>query len=61
MNYGDQSELTSDDKNDLRTLYHLAWNGKLTHVNGTPIKFVTPFHSNANNSWIAMEIPDQRQ
>jgi hypothetical protein len=45
MNYGSQSELTSDDKNDLRRLYQLAWRGELTQINGTPVKFVKPFHT----------------
>jgi hypothetical protein len=45
MNYGDLSELTDEDKSDLRTLYQLAWSGKLTNINGTPIRFVKPFHT----------------
>ncbi len=45
MNYGSQSVLTFDDKNDLKRLYQMAWNGELTQVNGTPIKFVRPFHT----------------
>jgi hypothetical protein len=45
MNYGDASELTNQDKSDLDKLYELAWVGELTHINGTPIKFVTPFHA----------------
>jgi hypothetical protein len=45
MNYGGQSELTPDDKNDLRRLYQLAWSGELTEVNRTPIRFVRPFHT----------------
>jgi len=43
MNYGNKSVLTSDDKADLKSLYTLAWNGQLTHINGTPIQFVRPF------------------
>jgi hypothetical protein len=43
MNYGSQSQLTSDDKSDLKRLYQLAWNGQLSAINGTPIKFVKPF------------------
>jgi len=43
MNYGSQSELTDDDKADLKQLYQKAWNGELTEVNGTPIQFVKPF------------------
>ena len=45
MNYGSLSTLTSDDKNDLRRLYQKAWSNELTHINGTPIRFVKPFHS----------------
>lgn len=45
MNYGNLSELTSDDKNDLKRLYHMAWSGQLTQINGTPIRFVKPFHA----------------
>jgi hypothetical protein len=45
MNYGSQSVLTLDDKADLRRLYQLAWSGELTHINGTPVKFVRPFHT----------------
>jgi hypothetical protein len=43
MNYGPQSQLTADDKSDLKRLYQLAWSGQLTDINGTPIKFVKPF------------------
>ncbi len=45
MNYGENSHLTPDDKSDLKRLYELAWSGTLTNVNGTPIKFVKPFHT----------------
>lgn len=45
MNYGGQSELTDDDKADLKRLYRAAWSGELRAINRTPIKFVTPFHS----------------
>ena len=44
MNYGEDSKLTSYDKSDLKRLYQLAWSGQLTHINGTPIRFVKPFH-----------------
>ena len=43
MNYGANSQLTADDKSDLKRLYQLAWNGQLTAINGTPIKFCKPF------------------
>jgi hypothetical protein len=45
MNYGNQSTLTADDRADLKKLYQLAWSGQLTHINGTPIRFVRPFHT----------------
>ena len=45
MNYGSQSVLTADDRNDLKKLYALAWSGELTHINGTPIKLVKPYHT----------------
>lgn len=44
MNYGEDSKLTDVDKSDLSRLYRQAWSGELTHINGTPIKFVRPFH-----------------
>lgn len=44
MNYGALSELTSADKDDLRRLYQLVWAGRLTQINGTPIRFVRPYH-----------------
>jgi hypothetical protein len=44
MNYGALSQLTETDRSDLKTLYALAWSGKLTQINGTPIKFVKPYH-----------------
>lgn len=45
MNYGTQSVLTDADKADLKRLYKLAWNGSLTQINGTPIRFVKPYHT----------------
>lgn len=45
MNYGSKSELTPEDKRDLKKLYELAWRGDLIEINGTPIQFVTPFHA----------------
>jgi hypothetical protein len=43
MNYGELSELSVADRQDLARLYQAAWSGALTHVNGTPIRLVTPF------------------
>jgi hypothetical protein len=45
MNYGEDSKLTSNDKSDLKRLYQLAWSGQLTQINGTPIRFMKPFHA----------------
>ena len=53
MNYGSQSQLTSDDKSDLKRLYQLAWSGQLTAINGTPIKLVRPF-SSVNNMFTTL-------
>jgi hypothetical protein len=44
MNYGYQSKLTDDDRDDLRRLYQQARSGALTAINGTPIRFVRPYH-----------------
>lgn len=44
MNYGANSELTNQDRIDLKKLYEGAWNGQLQEINGTPIKLVRPFH-----------------
>jgi len=43
MNYGSQSELTDDDRADLKGLYQEAWSRLLPEINGTPIRFVKPF------------------
>ncbi|MEM7352205.1 MAG: matrixin family metalloprotease [Acidobacteriota bacterium] len=48
MNYGALSELTEVDKADLTRLYQQAWAGVLTHVNGTEIQFVQPYHVSAS-------------
>lgn len=45
MNYGAQSELTADDKNDMKRLYQAVWMGMLTNINGTPIRLMKPFHA----------------
>ena len=44
MNYGPDSRLTDVDKVDLKRLYQSVWAGALTHINGTPIRQVGPFH-----------------
>ena len=44
MNYGHISELTDDDKGDLKRLYELVWSGQLTNVNETPIRLMTAYH-----------------
>ncbi|TBD24999.1 matrixin family metalloprotease [Rhizobium ruizarguesonis] len=45
MNYGDASKMTDADRDDLRELYEQAWAGTLKEINGTPIKFMSPFHA----------------
>ncbi len=45
MNYGELSMLTESDRADLTRLYDKAWSGELTHINGTPIQFVQPYHT----------------
>jgi hypothetical protein len=45
INYGALCELTADDMWDLKRLYASAWNGDLTHINGTPIRLVRPYHT----------------
>ena len=45
MNYGADSELTPEDKSDLKRLYQAVWNGDLTQINGTPIRLMKPFHT----------------
>ena len=44
MNYGANSELTDDDKVDLKKLYLSVWSGQLAEINETPIQLVRPFH-----------------
>ena len=45
MNYGAQSQLTTDDTADLKRLYQMVWNGELTKINRIPIKLMKAFHS----------------
>ena len=35
------------DRHDLTKLYRLAWGGQLTNINGTPIRFVSPYSTMA--------------
>ena len=44
MNYGALSELTTQDKSDLSSLYKEVWSGRLTNVNRTPVELVRPWH-----------------
>ncbi len=44
MNYGTQSELTDDDKADLKMLYSNVWGNALAEINGTRIVKVRPYH-----------------
>lgn len=43
MNYGAESKLTKTDIEDLKHLYQQVWSGKLTDINGTPIRLMRPF------------------
>lgn len=57
MNYGDNCQLTAQDRFDLKQLYSLAWSRKMKEINGTPIRLVRPYHDSGNqvdfNSQIA--------
>ena len=44
MNYGANSELTEDDRSDLKSLYQKVWSKELTEINRTPIVTVVPYH-----------------
>lgn len=44
MNYGAESRLTETDKADLKRLYEAVWSGRLTEINGTPIRLFRPYH-----------------
>lgn len=43
MNYGPNSYMTKQDRDDLKKLYKAAWSGDLTHINATPIRLMKPF------------------
>ena len=45
MNYGSQSMLTPADISDLIIIYEKARSRELTHINGTKIVLVTPYHN----------------
>ncbi len=45
MNYGSLSELTDDDRDDLKRLYNMVWSEELQEINGTPIQKMKPFSS----------------
>jgi prepilin-type processing-associated H-X9-DG protein len=60
MNYGELSELTDADREDLSALYRSAWDGELTHINGTPIRLVKAYSSLApapDGAFAAGQIP----
>jgi hypothetical protein len=44
MNYGDESFMTDADRADLKMLYEQVWSRELTHIAGTEIRLVRPFH-----------------
>lgn len=43
MNYGPDSKLTDNDRDDLISLYDQVWSGGLTEIGGTPIEQMRPF------------------
>lgn len=51
MNYGYNSELTEDDRSDLKLLYSKVWNGELDEINGTRIVIVRPYHDLVHFNW----------
>lgn len=59
MNYGALSQLTEDDKNDLKQLYKAAWSKKLTHINGTAIQFVKPYHTTSQETSSALSMKEE--
>lgn len=50
MNYGSDSVLTDADKSDLALLYESVWKGELTHINGTPIRLIRPYHASGHSA-----------
>lgn len=60
MNYGEDSRLTDDDREDLKRLYQSAWNGDLTEINGTPIRLMRPYTAD-DNAYAAMSSIEQRR
>jgi hypothetical protein len=45
MNYGDESVLTDLDRTDLANLYRHVWEGRISALNGTPVRLVRPYSS----------------
>jgi hypothetical protein len=60
MNYGAMSELTKVDRADLKTLYELAWQGQLTHINGTQVRLMRPFSDFAPSADIVFALNGAR-
>lgn len=60
MNYGEDSRLTPADRRDLKRLYRMAWSGQLAHINGTPIRFVKPFHDSGAMTEVPLAIAATR-
>lgn len=48
MNYGALSELTENDKKDLKSLYDAVWFNAISTINGTPVKLVKPYSALAS-------------
>lgn len=57
MNYGPTSTLTDADLRDLTELYASAWSGHLTHINGTPVRFVRPYSTLAHSRGASLPGP----
>jgi Metallo-peptidase family M12B Reprolysin-like len=60
MNYGSLSRLTTADRDDLRRLYRRVWTGKMTEINGTPIRLMRPYSAKAaSHSLLALDAEPQ--
>ena len=46
MNYGPDSTMTQNDRDDLKALYAAVWSGAMTQINGTAVQLFRPFSEN---------------
>ncbi len=51
MNYGADSFMTDNDRNDLKSLYEQVWSNGLEEINGTDIVLVRPFSEGIGRSF----------